>query len=160
VSFWGKNDENYGRQDDKSITTSTTKPENSVMTTPYNNKPVEKSADHSEDSDLPYGKIRSALGAGTIIEGKLLFDSTVRIDGQLKGEVSSSKALIVGPEGVVDAEFKVAALIVMGKVSGQINAKDRVEILAGGSITGDVKAPIFIIKEGGEFEGNCSMSKD
>ena len=51
--------------------------------------------------------LRSALGPGTVIRGKLSFDTPVRIDGKLSGEITSTSAVIVGPQGVLDAKIDV-----------------------------------------------------
>lgn len=104
-----------------------------------------------------FGKVRSALGVGTLIQGRLSFDTPVRIDGKLSGEVFSSEALIVGSSGVVDAQLEVAVLIVMGTVKGKIKASQRVEVYAGGRLEAEVIAPVIKIEEGAHFGGKCSM---
>lgn len=109
-----------------------------------------------------YNKIRSALGPGTVIQGKLSFDTPVRIDGKLSGEIYSSKSLIVGNTGVIEAEIHVAALIVMGVVRGNIRASEKVELLQGGELYGDVTTPYMVMEDGAFFNGCCTMqiSKD
>lgn len=103
--------------------------------------------------------IRSALGPGTEIEGKLRFDSPVRIDGTLTGEVSSTSALIVGPEAVVNANLNVGTLVIMGHVVGHVRAADLVEIKATGHLDADIFTAKLVIEEGGYFNGKCSMGK-
>lgn len=105
-----------------------------------------------------YGKIRSALGPGTVIQGKLSFDTPVRIDGKLSGEVYSTKPLIVGETGDIQADVQVSALVVMGKVSGNIKATERIEILKTGEISGEISTPALVIEEGARFTGGCAMS--
>lgn len=104
-----------------------------------------------------FGKTRSALGSGTVIQGKLSFDTPVRIDGKLSGEVYSSKALIIGPSGRIDAQLEVQTLIVLGQVFGTIKASERVEILGSGEISGDILTPVLVISEGCKFSGSCKM---
>ncbi|MCB0311308.1 MAG: polymer-forming cytoskeletal protein, partial [Bdellovibrionales bacterium] len=95
-----------------------------------------------------FGTIRSALSEGTVIQGKLTFDTPVRIDGKLSGEIFSSEALIVGEKGSIDAQVEVNALIVMGRVKGDIIAKERVELMAGGVIEATLNTPCFVMEEG------------
>ncbi len=102
-----------------------------------------------------YGKVRSALGVGTVIQGKLSFDMPVRIDGKLSGEIFSSRAIIVGVKGSVDARVEVAALIVQGKVKGSLKASERIEVYAGASVEGTLEAPVILVQEGAKVEGNC-----
>jgi len=141
------------------------KPEPAVLETP---KPIEakpvasQSPSHSIDEDplvAKYGRIRSALGAGTVIQGKLSFDTPVRIDGKLSGEIFSSEALIIGASGNVDAQVEVRALVVSGTVRGKIVAKERIELLAGGKIEGSIVSPSFRMEEGAVFNGKCAMSQ-
>lgn len=102
--------------------------------------------------------VRTALGPGTLIDGKFSFDSPVRIDGDLSGEVSSTSALIVGEEASVKADIQVGSLIVFGQVSGKVDVRDLVEIRAGGRIEADIRAERVVIEHGGYFNGYCHMA--
>ncbi len=104
-----------------------------------------------------YGVIRSALGKGTVIQGKLSFDTPVRIDGSLTGDVYSSQVLIVGETGNIEADIEVDALIVMGKVRGKIKARKRVELWSGGLLEGEITTPALVIEENSKFNAQCCM---
>jgi cytoskeletal protein CcmA (bactofilin family) len=106
-----------------------------------------------------FGSVRSALGAGTNIQGKLSFDVAVRIDGELGGEVYSSQPVIIGPGGKVKASIQASSLIILGNVEGEVSVRDRVEILKGGALNGSVHAPVFVLEEDGVFNGTISMKK-
>lgn len=103
-----------------------------------------------------FGKASSALALGTVVQGKLSFDTSVRIDGHLKGELISSKTVIVGSEGVVDAKMDVDVLIVLGRVKGEVKAS-RVEIIAGGQVEGDVTTPVLVVEPNCVLNGTCRM---
>lgn len=105
-----------------------------------------------------FDKVRSALGPGTVIQGKLSFDTPVRIDGKLAGEVFSSDTLIVGPSGSIDAQIDAAHLVVMGVVRGTIKVSGKIELLAGGRIESDINTPVFTVEQGAVFNGRCSMN--
>lgn len=100
--------------------------------------------------------LKSALSSGTIIEGKFKFDSPVRIDGTLIGEVQASSLLIVGGDASVEAKVKVGSLVVLGVVKGNVEAEELIEIKRGGVLEGDVKCARFAIEEGGWFQGKVS----
>lgn len=104
-----------------------------------------------------FGKTRSALGEGTVIQGKLSFDTPVRIDGRLSGEILSSRALIVGASGRVDATIEAATLIILGHVSGKVSATERVELWAGAKLEGTVRTPVLVVQEGSVFSGSTEM---
>ena len=105
-----------------------------------------------------FGKLRSALGEGTVINGKLSFDAPVRIDGRLKGEVYSSKALIVGETGEIDADISVQSLIVLGTVKGNIKASERVELSSGARFDGQLQTSVLVVAEGAAFNGQCQVN--
>ncbi|NDC36777.1 MAG: polymer-forming cytoskeletal protein [Proteobacteria bacterium] len=104
-----------------------------------------------------FGKPRSALGPGTVIQGKLSFDTIVVIEGKLGGEVYSTETLIVGKQGTVQAQVRAKNLVVAGMVSGNVAATDSIEILRGGRIEGEFTAKRLIIEDGAVFNGSFHM---
>ncbi len=105
-------------------------------------------------------EVNAFLGKGTTFEGKMTFEGIFRLDGKFDGEIFAGDSLIIGETGEVNAQINVNALIVNGKVSGNIAAKTRVEIYPPGTVHGNIKTPILIISEGAIFEGNCQMGKE
>jgi cytoskeletal protein CcmA (bactofilin family) len=102
--------------------------------------------------------ISTFLGSDSSIEGTVEFQGTIRLDGRVKGKISSNGGtLIVGEEAVIDADITVGAIIVMGEVSGTINATERLEVYPPGRVNGDVQAAIISIEPGGILNGNCTM---
>jgi cytoskeletal protein CcmA (bactofilin family) len=97
------------------------------------------------------------LGKGTEFEGKLTFHGTIRIDGHFKGEIAAGGNLIVGEEGLVEADVQVGYIDISGEVHGNIVAEQRVEIRAPGKVFGDIQAPSVVIGEGVIFEGKTQM---
>jgi cytoskeletal protein CcmA (bactofilin family) len=138
------------------------------------NKELEKPA-HHEQSALPNmstaraatpitpaqkivespARATAFLDYGTKISGKVHFEGSVRIDGNLDGEIDS-KEITIGESAVVTAQVRADSIIVCGKVEGEINATQRIEIRATAKITGNIAAPKLIIHEGAIFEGRCS----
>ncbi len=104
------------------------------------------------------GSISTFLGADSRIEGTLEFQGTIRLDGRVKGNIfSNSGTLIVGEKAVIQADIRVDSIIVMGEVSGTIDAQKRVEVYPPGRVNGDIEAGVISIEPGGVFTGNCSM---
>ena len=104
------------------------------------------------------GSISTFLGADSRIEGTIEFKGTIRLDGRVKGSIfSNSGTLIVGEKAVVHADIRVDSIIVMGEISGTIDAKKRVEVYPPGRVNGDIEAGVISIEPGGVFTGNCSM---
>jgi cytoskeletal protein CcmA (bactofilin family) len=113
-----------------------------------------------KDAAAPSGEIKAFLGEGTNFKGILTFEGTVRIDGQMEGEVYTKDTLIVGESAVVNAEINVNNVAISGVVKGNINATGKIEVHRPGKLFGNVKTPSLFIEEGVIFEGNCSMTGD
>lgn len=101
--------------------------------------------------------VRSVLSEGTVINGRLTFDTPVKIDGKLSGEVFSSDTLVVGKSGKIDAKIEVQNLIVQGHVSGEVRARDTIEVVEGGVLTADITTKKLVIRDA-IFSGSCKMS--
>ncbi len=104
-------------------------------------------------------EIKAFLGEGTEFEGKLIFTGAVRLDGKFKGEILGKGTLVVGQGARIEADINVDSLMVGGDVRGAVEVRERMEIDTTGKFYGNVKTGIFIIHEGGLFEGNCQMEK-
>jgi len=98
------------------------------------------------------------LGKGTTFEGKLIFEGTVRIDGNYSGEISTKGLLVIGDEAIVHAQVRAEKIIIQGEMHGNIHATKVVEIRGTGKVCGDIRTPSLIVEEGVIFEGTCSMS--
>ncbi|HET8760822.1 MAG TPA: polymer-forming cytoskeletal protein [Nitrospiria bacterium] len=105
-------------------------------------------------------EIIAFLGKGTRFKGVVTYDGTVRIDGHIEGEVISTGTLIVGETAVIDAEVTVGSLICGGKITGNITATERVQLLNPASVTGSIKTPVLMIEAGVRFNGQCEMKGD
>jgi cytoskeletal protein CcmA (bactofilin family) len=93
------------------------------------------------------------------VEGKLNFKGSVRIDGQIDGEILA-KDLIIGESALVTAQIKAASVIVAGTIKGDIIASESIEIRASARISGKLTSPILVIHEGAAFEGHCAMQSE
>jgi len=105
-------------------------------------------------------EITAFLGKGTEFKGVLSFEGTIRVDGKVEGEVVSKDTLIAGDGAFLKGEITVGTLISSGTVVGNINAAQKVHVIAPASIEGNVKTPKLIIEEGVIFNGKCEMPKE
>lgn len=75
------------------------------------------------------------------------------MDGEVEGQINSSKEVNIGKNGILKGTLAAQKLIVQGNVNGTIDA-NRVEIKAGGHVNGEIKSNELIIESKGIFEGN------
>jgi cytoskeletal protein CcmA (bactofilin family) len=102
--------------------------------------------------------ISTLLGKDTLFEGTLTFKETIRVDGRIRGKlISADGTAIIGESAVLDADLEVAVAILRGKINGQVQASQRIEIYAPAEVHGDIIAPVIAIDSGVVFNGKCNM---
>jgi cytoskeletal protein CcmA (bactofilin family) len=98
------------------------------------------------------------MDEGTEFEGVLRFQNTFRIDGRVKGKIVSDNTLVVGETAKIDADIECGVVSIRGAVQGRVEARQRVELLAGCRVQGSLVSPRLVIEEGAFFQGDCDMS--
>ena len=99
------------------------------------------------------------FGPGTTFNGHLKFSESLCIQGKFRGTIDASGALIVDKGAVVETDhISVSSLIVYGTVVGAVHASDKIDMLPGAEVRGDVSAARLRIADGVLFEGQCSMT--
>jgi cytoskeletal protein CcmA (bactofilin family) len=102
-------------------------------------------------------EIIAFLGKGTRFKGVVTYEGTVRVDGHIEGEIVSSGTLVVGDTAVIDAEVSVGTLVCGGKITGNVTATEKVQLLNPAVVTGSIKTPALMIEAGVRFNGQCEM---
>ena len=97
------------------------------------------------------------LGKGSHITGKLTFDGTARVEGQIEGEIVAQETLTIGEGAVVKARITGGTVLVHGQVTGDITARTRIELRAPSRVVGNISTPSLVIQDGAVLEGQCTM---
>jgi cytoskeletal protein CcmA (bactofilin family) len=105
-------------------------------------------------------KIRTTLGKETNFSGTMRFTDSLKIDGKFQGEIISNGFLYVEHGAVVKANIKVGSVIVGGIVKGNIEALEKLEMLASGQVIGNIRTAKLKIADGVVFDGKCEMIKN
>jgi cytoskeletal protein CcmA (bactofilin family) len=98
------------------------------------------------------------LSSGVSIEGNVTFRTELVIDGEIKGNVTSSGALTVGEHARIVGDINVGSVTVKGTVQGNINASERCTLAAGATLRGDIAAPRLAVDEDAAFSGSCKIT--
>jgi cytoskeletal protein CcmA (bactofilin family) len=101
--------------------------------------------------------LNSILGQGCKVKGNIELQGTIRVDGDFDGQVNCPETLIIGKSGVVKAEVKVKNAVIGGKLIGNIQASNKIELQSGSHVEGDIQTARLVIDEGVFFEGSCKM---
>ena len=104
-------------------------------------------------------EVRAFLGKGAEFTGKLMFNGSVRIDGDFKGNIFGSGTLVIGEGAEIEADIRVDSVMVSGAVRGRIDVKKKIRIYSTGKVLGDLSTPSFSVEEGAFFEGTCHMKQ-
>lgn len=99
------------------------------------------------------------IGQGTHIEGKMICEAGLRIEGEYSGDIDCMGDIIIGESGIARCNITAKDITVAGTVIGEINTKGRLTLTATGQITGNVIAHTLIIHDGGMINGTCRMER-
>ncbi|MBX7140004.1 MAG: polymer-forming cytoskeletal protein [Chitinophagales bacterium] len=97
------------------------------------------------------------IGAGTVIEGEIKTDSDIRIDGKVKGTITSKAKIVVGNTGIVDGDLNGDTADVSGKVFGKVEVTDLLFLKSSGYLEGDIITGKLVVEAGARFTGSCKM---
>ena len=101
------------------------------------------------------------VGKLIAIKGELNGSEDLTIEGQVEGKIElKDHVLTVGANGKIKAQVFAKALVVLGKVNGNIAASEKVEIRDGGVVDGDIVSPRVAIAEGAHFRGSIDMQRN
>jgi cytoskeletal protein CcmA (bactofilin family) len=103
------------------------------------------------------GEFHAFLGEGVQFQGEVSCAGALRVDGCLEGKIVRCAMLLIGERGEVRAEIEVGSLVVSGHVQGTITARQRVELLGPGRVTGTIRTPCMVVLEGAVLDGQCEM---
>jgi cytoskeletal protein CcmA (bactofilin family) len=102
-------------------------------------------------------RIDSLIGAGTRIEGSVIFSGGLRVDGEIKGDVRAGEGeagtLVVSEQARIEGEIHVAHLVVNGTIVGPVHATELIELQPRSRVNGDVHYASLEMHLGAIVEG-------
>jgi len=100
------------------------------------------------------------IGKSVVIKGELNGSEDLTIEGQVEGTIQlRDHVLTIGANGRIKAQVFAKAVIVLGEVTGNVTASDKVDIRDNGSVDGDIISPRVAIAEGAHFRGSVDMQR-
>jgi cytoskeletal protein CcmA (bactofilin family) len=99
------------------------------------------------------------LGGGTMVEGTIRANNSVRVDGKIKGKLICKNTLTIGVNGEIEGDVEAKNAIIGGKIKGKIKVSEKLVLEAKSILIGDLKASKLLIDEGAVFEGTSDMGK-
>jgi len=101
---------------------------------------------------------KNVLNSDVEIKGNLKFAGELTFDGKLDGEIQTDGVLNLGDSAVITGNINAQSVIVRGKVNGNINAKEKIEIKSKAELFGDIRSTKLIVEEGVTFVGRTEVN--
>jgi cytoskeletal protein CcmA (bactofilin family) len=108
---------------------------------------------------LDESSFQSRIGKGTKVSGKLNFKSPTKIEGEAEGEITGDD-IVIAQGAVVTARIAATRITIAGSVSGELIARERIEVLATAHLRCTVTTPSLVLNEGAVFDGDCKMPRE
>lgn len=103
------------------------------------------------------GELNTLVGKSATVEGNIVVEHSLRIDGKLVGNVKSTDSIIVGKDGHVEGEMDIKNAVIGGTVRGKVTASGKVTLESSAVFIGQLKASKLVIAEGACFDGSSHM---
>lgn len=108
--------------------------------------------------------IETLIGQGCRIEGNVVFQGGLRVDGHIIGDVRAESQgagyVIVPPQGRIEGDVQAAHIVVSGQIVGNLHASDRVELLARARIVGDIVYVAMTMQAGCSVSGKLLQANE
>ena len=109
---------------------------------------------HNQEKDIVN------IGKSVVIKGELNGSEDLTIEGHVEGTIQlRDHVLTIGPNGRIKAQVFAKSVVVLGEMTGNVTASDKVDIRDNGSVDGDIVAPRVAIAEGAHFRGSVDMQR-
>jgi cytoskeletal protein CcmA (bactofilin family) len=101
----------------------------------------------------------TVIGQAAKLEGTVVSAGSLRIDGQVRGQINADGDCSLSAQSQVEAEIRAQNVSVAGRFKGNIIVKGRAEIARGGRVDGDITSKSLVIEEGAIFQGQSVMDQ-
>jgi len=101
--------------------------------------------------------INTLIGVGSTFRGTLMVSGTLRIEGEIEGDILNCDRLEIGEHGVMRADIEVKEAVIEGRVFGNVRSLGTLEMKTGARVEGDVSAMSVVMEAGVFFSGRCTM---
>ncbi len=104
---------------------------------------------------------QATIGRTLVIKGEISGSEALYIDGRIEGKINMPESRVtIGRNGKVDASIQAKEVVVMGKVNGNIECSDRVDIRAEGAVNGDIATVRISVEDGAALKGGITVHSE
>jgi cytoskeletal protein CcmA (bactofilin family) len=102
-------------------------------------------------------RVMNQFGQGTTINGDVITDGDVRIDGKVTGNVTSRSKVVIGATAIIEGNIVCQNAYIDGRINGTIDVMELLILSKTAYVAGDIKIKKLVVEEGAKFNGKCSM---
>ena len=149
------------------------KRDDAVKPTPAGGSPTPAGHPQSNQNTSPAEPVRTSeparglegkgpvnIGKSVVIKGELTGSEDLTIEGHVEGKIElRQNVLTIGPNGKIKAQVFAKSVVILGEVTGNVTASEKVDLRDNGSVDGDIAAPRVAIAEGAHFRGSIDMQR-
>src|SRR5690242_5493241 len=104
---------------------------------------------------------QATIGRTLVIKGEITGSEALYIDGRIEGKIIMPESRVtIGRNGRVDASIQAREVVIMGKVTGNIDCSDRVDVRAEGSVSGDISTVRISVEDGAALKGGIQVRSE
>ena len=118
---------------------------------------AERATERREDRKMTENGEVTIVGAGARLDGNVVSAGSLRIDGQVKGQINADGDVALSPQSQVEADIRAQNVTVAGRFKGNILVKGKAHLARGGRIEGNITSKTLVVEEGGVFHGQSIM---
>jgi cytoskeletal protein CcmA (bactofilin family) len=101
---------------------------------------------------------KNVLSSDVEVKGTIKFSGELQFDGKLDGEIQTEGVLNLGDSAIINGNINAQSVVVRGKITGNIVAKDKIEIKTKTELFGDIRAAKLVVEEGVTFVGKTEVN--
>jgi cytoskeletal protein CcmA (bactofilin family) len=99
----------------------------------------------------------TVIGSSIVIDGEISGEEGITVLGTVKGKIAVGQSVLVESGATVEADIEGQTVTVGGKVTGNVTAREKLELRAESKMVGNAKAPRIVFADGASFKGNVDM---
>lgn len=100
------------------------------------------------------------VARGVRVEGDFAVEGNIIIEGEVRGTITASGDLQIGPEAKVDADIKAENAVIAGEVRGNMRINVKLDLLPSSKFSGDLSAEVLSVGPGAQINGTVRMGAE
>jgi cytoskeletal protein CcmA (bactofilin family) len=131
-------------------------PEDADVASPQG-RVTEQRPDKGKETQMAENGEVTVVGVGARLDGNVVSAGSLRIDGQVKGQINADGDVTLSPQSQVEADIRAQNVSVAGRFKGNIAVKGKAHLARGGRVDGNITSKTLVVEEGGIFHGQSIM---